>query len=124
PRRFRPERGQRVVEEPGEPGILREALPERQHVADTEKVLAPERDRIEPEPPRSPLPGHLRGGERLGAPPTPAGAHGARVGGERGGGDWMVTWAQRPAPPAWSVPRERTTGVSVTYAPPSISIAM
>ncbi len=34
------------------------------------------------------------------------------------------TFGQRYGPPAWIAPRDRTTGVSVQYAPPSITTSM
>ena len=38
--------------------------------------------------------------------------------------DRIRTFATSYGPPAWIVPRERTTGVSVVYAPPSITRSM
>ena len=34
------------------------------------------------------------------------------------------TFGQRYGPPAWSAPRDRTTGVSVQYAPPSMTTSI
>ena len=36
----------------------------------------------------------------------------------------MRTFGQRYGPPAWSTPRDSTTGVSVQYAPPSMTTSM
>ena len=36
----------------------------------------------------------------------------------------MRTFGQRYGPPEWSAPRLRTTGVSVQYAPPSMTTSM
>ena len=36
----------------------------------------------------------------------------------------MRTFGQRYGPPAWIAPRDRTTGVSVQYAPPSMTTSM
>ena len=38
--------------------------------------------------------------------------------------DRMRTFGQRYGPPAWRAPRESTTGLSVQYAPPSITTSM
>ena len=38
--------------------------------------------------------------------------------------DRIRTFATSYGPPAWIVPRERTTGVSVVYAPPSMTTSM
>ncbi len=36
----------------------------------------------------------------------------------------ILTFGQRYGPPAWSAPRDRTTGVSVQYAPPSMTTSI
>ena len=94
----------------------------RGDVARSVHPLAPQLQRRHVERLGDPVDLHLRGELGLGRPEAPERPVRWRVRGDDPGVDADV--GARYGPPACSVPRDRTTGLSVQYAPPSMRISI
>ena len=94
----------------------------RRRVADAVDVAAPDLERADPERLGDAVEVGLGGELGLWRAEPAERAVGRRVGAAARAR--IRTFGQRYGPPAWIAPRDRTTGVSVQYAPPSITTSM
>ena len=101
---------------------LAQHLAGRRRVAEVIDVAPADLQRRDPELLGEPVEMRLRGELDLRRAEPAEGAVGRRVGPRGGRADPDVRAAV--GPPAWMAPRLRTTGVSVQYAPPSITTSM